>query len=59
MLVSTTPLETTRLIAKQYSFTSVKRMEPLLDAHIDHWLQKIDERYARTGAGFDFSWWAV
>ncbi|OJZ82424.1 hypothetical protein ASPFODRAFT_211126 [Aspergillus luchuensis CBS 106.47] len=46
-------------IAGPYSFSNVKRMEPLLDAHIEHWLQKIDERFARTGAVFDFSWWAV
>ncbi|OJJ58310.1 hypothetical protein ASPSYDRAFT_32364 [Aspergillus sydowii CBS 593.65] len=45
--------------AGPYSFSSVKRMEPLIDVRIKHWISKLDEKYVRTGEGFDFSWWAV
>ncbi|KAL4967586.1 cytochrome P450 [Aspergillus stella-maris] len=45
--------------AGPYSFSSVKRMEPLIDLRIHDWLQKLDEKYVRTGEVFDFSWWAV
>ncbi|CEL00466.1 Putative Monooxygenase [Aspergillus calidoustus] len=45
--------------AGPYSFSSVKRMEPLIDLRIRHWVNKLDERFVRTGAAFDFSWWAV
>ncbi|QRD85169.1 putative cytochrome P450 monooxygenase [Aspergillus flavus] len=46
-------------IAGPYSFSNVKRMEPLVDARIDDWLNKLDETFASTGAKFDFAWWAV
>ncbi|KAL2851696.1 cytochrome P450 [Aspergillus pseudodeflectus] len=40
--------------AGPYSFSSVKRMEPLIDLRIRHWVNKLDERFVRTGAVFDF-----
>lgn len=43
----------------QYSFTNVKKMEPLVDARIREWIDKLDEKFAQTGETFDFSWWAV
>ncbi|KAL3480531.1 cytochrome P450 [Aspergillus californicus] len=46
-------------IAGPYSFSSVKRMEPIIDLRIGDWLEKLDEKFARTGSVFDFSWWAV
>ncbi|KAL4983507.1 cytochrome P450 [Aspergillus falconensis] len=45
--------------AGPYSFSSVKRMEPLIDLRIRDWCNKLDEKYVRTGEAFDFSWWAV
>ncbi|KAJ0417513.1 cytochrome P450 [Aspergillus carlsbadensis] len=45
--------------AGPYSFSSVKRMEPLIDLRIREWANKLDERFVRTGEAFDFSWWAV
>ncbi|KAL4806077.1 cytochrome P450 [Aspergillus unguis] len=45
--------------AGPYSFSSVKRMEPLIDLRIRDWLNKMDELYVQTGNAFDFSWWAV
>jgi hypothetical protein len=34
-------------------------MEPLIDLRIRDWVNKLDERFVRTGESFDFSWWAV
>lgn len=43
----------------QYSFSNMKKMEPLVDAHIAQWDGKLKDNFAKTGATFDFSWWAV
>ena len=43
----------------QYSFTHIKRMEPLMDARMYDWLDKIYERSAKTGKPLEFSRWAV
>ncbi|GAQ05924.1 hypothetical protein ALT_3245 [Aspergillus lentulus] len=48
-----------KYLAGPYSFTNVKRMEPLIDIRIQHWIDKLNERFAQTGEIFDFSWWAV
>ncbi|KAE8153030.1 cytochrome P450 [Aspergillus avenaceus] len=48
-----------KLIAGPYSFSNVKRMEPLITARIDDWLNKLGENFGSTGTKFDFSWWAV
>ncbi|KAL4865772.1 hypothetical protein BDV12DRAFT_187949 [Aspergillus spectabilis] len=45
--------------AGPYSFSSVKRMEPLIDLRIRDWLNKLGEKFVGTGDAFDFSWWAV
>lgn len=34
-------------------------MEPLIDARINDWIAKLDERFAQTGAQMDFAPWAV
>ncbi|PLB47364.1 putative cytochrome P450 monooxygenase [Aspergillus steynii IBT 23096] len=46
-------------IAGPYSFSNVKKMEPLVDMRIRDWLQKMNENFVKTGNSFDFSWWAV
>jgi len=46
-------------IVLQYSFTNIKRMEPLVDARMNDWVAKIDELFAKTGEKFDFAPWAV
>ncbi|KAJ5671895.1 hypothetical protein N7507_001022 [Penicillium longicatenatum] len=46
-------------IAGPYSFTSIKRMEPLIDARIQEWSSKLDDTFVKTGDSFDFAWWAV
>lgn len=48
-----------KIAAAPYSFSNVKKMEPLIDARMHEWINKIDELFAQTGAKFDFSPWAV
>lgn len=48
-----------KLIAGPYSFTNIKRMEPLIDARLSDWMAKLDENFAKTGQILDFCPWAV
>ena len=43
---------------EKYSFSSIKKMEPLIDVRIEAWTQKL-ESCAKTNEKFDFSSWAV
>lgn len=43
----------------KYSFTNIKRMEPLIDARIQCWISKLSDEFAKTGKKFDFAPWAV
>ncbi|CAG7963525.1 unnamed protein product [Penicillium olsonii] len=46
-------------VAGPYSFSNIKKMEPLIDARIAEWTTKLDSTFSKTGEAFDFSWWAV
>jgi cytochrome P450 len=48
-----------KVAASPYSFSNIKRMEPLIDTNITKWISKLDELFAKTGETFDFSPWAV
>ena len=48
-----------KIAAAPYSFTNIKRMEPLIDQNIERWIDKLDRRFAQTGKKFDFAPWAV
>lgn len=48
-----------KFIAGPYSFSSVKRMEPLVDARVKEWIAKLGSTFARTGDKLDFAPWAV
>ncbi|KAL4790060.1 putative P450 monooxygenase [Aspergillus venezuelensis] len=48
-----------RLISATYSMSNIKRMEPLLDKHILHFLEKLDNAYAQNAKPMDFSTWAA
>ncbi|KAG9248744.1 flavonoid 3',5'-hydroxylase [Calycina marina] len=48
-----------KLMAGPYSFSNIKKMEPLIDARIDEWINKLDLEYVKTDSKFDFSPWAV
>jgi cytochrome P450 len=51
-----------RLIAAPYSFSSIKKMEPLIDVQINHWISRLDGLFASpSGAekSFDFCPWAI
>ncbi|PSS24952.1 hypothetical protein M430DRAFT_114266 [Amorphotheca resinae ATCC 22711] len=48
-----------KLMAGPYSFSNIKKMEPLIDASISEWIRKLDEDFAKPNRSFDFSPWAV
>jgi len=48
-----------KIAAAPYSYSNIKKMEPLVDANIFRWLDKMDTLFAQTGAKFDFCPWAV
>ncbi|KAK7613619.1 flavonoid 3',5'-hydroxylase [Phyllosticta paracitricarpa] len=48
-----------KIAAAPYSFSNVKKMEPLIDARMHDWINKIDSLFAQTGAKFDFAPWAI
>lgn len=48
-----------KMAAAPYSFSNIKKMEPLIDTNIEYWLDKLDTLFAKTGAKFDFTPWAV
>lgn len=48
-----------KVAAGPYSFTNVKKMEPLIDAQIQHWIGRLDEKFATPREPLDFAPWAV
>ena len=48
-----------KIIAGPYSFSNIKKMEPLIDSRIVQWTDALDTRYAKTNIDFDFGPWAV
>jgi hypothetical protein len=48
-----------KIAAGPYSFSNVRKMEPLIDHRVREWLAKLTLRFAETGQNFDFAPWAV
>ncbi|KAI8294903.1 FAD-linked oxidoreductase apf9 [Colletotrichum sp. SAR 10_98] len=48
-----------KIAAAPYAFSNIKKMEPLLDHHIDRWVEKLDNNFASPGKRLDFAPWAV
>lgn len=48
-----------KIAAAPYSFSNVRKMEPLMDEQIQHWMTKIQHKFASRGEPFNFSAWAV
>lgn len=48
-----------KVAAAPYSFTNIKKMEPLIDGNIDKWLKRLDALFAANGSEFDFAPWAI
>ncbi|KOS41781.1 hypothetical protein ACN38_g7339 [Penicillium nordicum] len=46
-------------VAGPYSFSNIRKMEPLVDARINQWTTTLNEKFAKSGEAFDFAWWAV
>ncbi|GJD05015.1 flavonoid 3',5'-hydroxylase [Colletotrichum higginsianum] len=44
-----------KIAAAPYSFSNIKKMEPLFDVNIERWIAQLDERFARPNARFDFA----
>jgi hypothetical protein len=34
-------------------------MEPMIDARIREWIDKLNGTFVKSGEAFDFAWWAV
>lgn len=39
--------------------SNIKKMEPLIENRIEHWINKLDELFVKTHKTLDFSPWAV
>ena len=39
--------------------TNLKKMEPLVDERVHHWINILDELFVQTGEKFDFGLWAM
>ncbi|KAJ5975645.1 hypothetical protein N7481_009352 [Penicillium waksmanii] len=48
-----------KYVAGPYSFTNIKSMEPMIDARIREWSDKLNGTFVKSGEAFDFAWWAV
>jgi cytochrome P450 len=48
-----------KIAAGPYSFTNIKKMEPLIDARIHEWTKELEERFVKTSKQFDFVPWAT
>lgn len=48
-----------KIAASPYSFSNIKKMEPLIDINIQAWMDKLQEKFASTRKPFDFAPWAV
>jgi cytochrome P450 len=48
-----------KLIPGPYSFTNIKKMEPLIDNRMQEWVDRLQQAFAKTGKPFDLCAWAV
>ncbi|KAG9671142.1 flavonoid 3',5'-hydroxylase, partial [Aureobasidium melanogenum] len=48
-----------KVAAGSYSFSNIKKMEPLIDLRINDWINELRTRFAKTGEKLDFAPWAV
>ena len=48
-----------RMLAGPYSFSNMKKMEPLIDRRVEAWLDKLKNQYLVTGDKFSFAEWAA
>lgn len=49
-----------KIAAGPYAFSNIKRMEPLVDNRMRHWMGKMEEKFILSGEErFDFAPWAV
>jgi hypothetical protein len=46
-----------KIAAGPYAFSNIKKMEPLVDERINHWLSRLDELFGKEAKLFDFAPW--
>jgi hypothetical protein len=46
-----------KIAAGPYAFSNIKKMEPLVDERINHWLSRLDELFGKEAKMFDFAPW--
>ena len=48
-----------KIAAGPYAFSNIKKMEPLVDERMRHWVRIMGERFEGKGEKFDFAPWAM
>lgn len=48
-----------KLIAAPFSAGNIRKMEPVMDRRIDHWLSTMEERFVEGGREFDLAPWVT
>jgi hypothetical protein len=46
-------------MAGPYSYTNIKKLEPLVDARVADWLNRLRSEYAVKNKALDFTTWTV
>lgn len=48
-----------KIMAGPYSYTSIKKMEPLVDVHVQRWLERLQSEFVDKDMAVDFTPWTV
>ena len=48
-----------KIVAGPYSFSNVKKLEPIIDDRIQSWIERVGQKFADTGERFDFALWST
>jgi cytochrome P450 len=48
-----------KIAAAPYSSSIIRKLEPLIDEQIKHWMAKLHDNFAVPGESFEFARWAV
>lgn len=48
-----------KLVAAPFSTGNIRKMEPVIDKRVEHWLSTINERFVKEGSDFDLAPWVT
>lgn len=48
-----------KIMAGPYSFSNIKKLEPLVDVRVNRWLTRLREEFAVGQKAFNFTEWSV